>query len=221
MTAERSATAAAARASIDRLVYFSDAVLAIALTLLAIDLPVPDAQNRDALFASLQGDVSAYLAFLVSFLVIAQQWRAHHRLFRYVVDAPAALIAANLLWLLTVILTPFVTKVLWAGNSVHGSDFPYRFDLYAVVQALASLAFLRGAVVIGNEGLLAEGAPDTLLSEARTRSLTLAAVFLFSAGLVFVIGSWAFAAWALLPLALRLFQRNGRSVAPVTRADGS
>lgn len=227
MTVERSATAEAAKTSIDRLMYFSDAVLAIALTLLALDLPVPDSQTREALFTALRGDVSAYLAFLVSFLVIAQQWRAHHRLFRYVVDAPGALVSVNTVWLLTVILTPFVTRLLWAGSGTDGGDFPYRFGLYAVVQALASVTFYRSAVVIGRDGLLAAGTPDTLLPESRSRSLVLAATFLLSAGLVFVVGSWAFVTWALMPLVLRLVHRTRRPAggpaapaAPASRTDG-
>lgn len=202
MRNQRSATPEAASTAADRFMFFSDAVLAIALTLLAVDLPLPTGSSGPAFLASAADQSDAYLAFVVSFLVIAQQWRAHHGLFRYVVDAPQRLVVANTVWLLTIVVTPFATKVLWAGDGVGQGDFPWRFALYALVQAVAALSFVRLGVVIAQDGLLMAGAPADLLATNRARSLVLAVTFLVSIGFAFLVGAWAFVLWGALPVAI-------------------
>ena len=57
----------------DRLILFSDAVVAIAITLLAIDLPLPEGGTVSEFWASVRHDSTHYLAFLISFFVIAAQ----------------------------------------------------------------------------------------------------------------------------------------------------
>jgi hypothetical protein len=64
-------------------VFFSDAVVAIAITLLAIELPVPEGDSTASLLDSLGANSIAYLTFLISFLVIGAHWRSHHQVFRY------------------------------------------------------------------------------------------------------------------------------------------
>jgi hypothetical protein len=68
----------------ERLTFFSDAVVAIAITLLAIDLPVPEGSTLHGFWMSVRNDDGHYAAFLISFLVIAAAWFDHHDLFRYV-----------------------------------------------------------------------------------------------------------------------------------------
>jgi len=67
----------------ERLTFFSDAVVAIAITLLAIDLPVPDGGTVSAFWMSVKHDDGHYAAFLISFAVIAAAWSDHHELFAY------------------------------------------------------------------------------------------------------------------------------------------
>lgn len=211
MQDERSTTPEAAATAADRFMFFSDAVLAIALTLLAIDLPLPTGSSGPAFLTSAGDHVDAYLAFLVSFVVIAQQWRAHHGLFRYVIDAPQRLVLANTVWLLTIVVTPFATTVLWSGDGVGEGDFPWRFSLYAVVQAVAALAFVRLGAVIAQEALLMPGAPAGLLAAHQARSLVLAVTFLASIVFAFLVGPWAFVLWAVLPASLGRIVRRVRS----------
>ncbi|MEP6631049.1 MAG: TMEM175 family protein [Lapillicoccus sp.] len=218
MRTERSATPEAASTAADRFMFFSDAVLAIALTLLAVNLPLPTGGSGPAFLASAAEHSDAYLAFLVSFLVIAQQWRAHHRLFRYLVDAPQPLIVANTVWLLTIVVTPFATTVLWSGDGVGHGDFPWRFTLYAVVQAVAALSFLRFGGVIARDGLLTAGAPADLLAANRTRSIVLATVFLVSIGFAFLVGAWALVLWGILPVATSRIIHRVRHRPEVTAA---
>ena len=107
---------------LDRLINFVDAVVAIAITLLVLPLvEVLRRPPRDLdLTAVLADDAAQFGAFLLSFVVIARLWRAHHRLVEGVGAYDSAFILVNLGWILTVVLLPFATQVL----AVYGADRP-------------------------------------------------------------------------------------------------
>src|SRR6185312_17521797 len=69
-----------------RLVAFSDGVFAIAITLLAFQLRVPDLPpgRGNALGAALRADAGQFVAFVLTFVVVGVYWRGHHRLFHFV-----------------------------------------------------------------------------------------------------------------------------------------
>jgi uncharacterized membrane protein len=119
-------------ASAERLMFFSDAVVAIALTLLALELPVPggienvDSVSISDMISDAGRHLDDYLAFLISFLVIGAHWRIHHRAFRYVREATTPIIRLNMYWLLLIVITPFTTKTLSVGQQNL-----LRFGLYA------------------------------------------------------------------------------------------
>ncbi len=194
---ERSASPEAAKTAIDRLTFFSDAVVAIALTLLAIDLPLPNATTREELFSFVGHALPEYLAFLVSFFVISRFWRGHHRVFRYVSDTTDRLLTANGFWLLAIILMPYATRLIFAGEDVTHSDFPFRFGFYALVVAMAGLSAYAFARVIASQGLLHENAPRVILPRSYAVSLSVAGTFLVSIPFAFLIGPWAFVIWWL------------------------
>ena len=71
--------------ALERIVFFSDAVFAIAATLLALEIRLPETNNNSfssALFALLP----SIPVYALSFVVIAAYWVAHHRLFRLVIE---------------------------------------------------------------------------------------------------------------------------------------
>jgi uncharacterized membrane protein len=120
----------------ERLLLFSDAVAAIAITLLALELPVPTGSNVHQFWVSVRHEDGHYLAFLISFLVIAAAWSHHHDLFKYVRRVDPRLRQLNMGWLLMIILTPFATKLLTSpGHSTIGTH-ALRFGFYALLQAL-------------------------------------------------------------------------------------
>lgn len=197
-----SASEEAAKVSIDRMMFFCDAVVAIAMTLLALDLPVPPSESAADLASFLGDHYSQFLAFLISFFVIAQYWRGHHRVYRYVTDAPPPLVALNVFWLLTVILTPYVTRVIYGGPDISHTDFPWRFGFYALVQACAALTFFLASRYIQRHGLFAPETPPDLLERSYVRNIVLMGVFLVSIPLAFWFYGLAFIAWSLIPVAL-------------------
>jgi uncharacterized membrane protein len=100
---------------LERIVFFSDAVMAIAITLLAIDLKVP-ALSADLAPSQLAGSLLAMaprlMSLLVSFIVIGVYWTSHHRYFTYIKRYNGMLIFLNMVFLFFIILMPFVASLL-------------------------------------------------------------------------------------------------------------
>jgi uncharacterized membrane protein len=93
-----------------RVEFFSDAVFAIAITLLVLDIKVPTREQH--LAAALLHQWPSYLAFLVSFANIGIMWINHHRMFTHIKRCNDVLLLLNLLLLLGVSIVPFPTATL-------------------------------------------------------------------------------------------------------------
>ena len=118
-----------------RILALSDGVFAIAITLLILEIAVP-AITRDAdLPKALLGLWPRYLAYVLSFVVIARFWVTHHLAFQLIGRYDAVLVWLNLLLLMTVSFLPFPTAVLGEHN---GS--PAAAVLYVVAVAIAGTA---------------------------------------------------------------------------------
>jgi uncharacterized membrane protein len=81
---------------LERMILFSDAVFAIAITLLVIEMKVPeiakDVVSEEKLVESLFHLIPKFIGFLVSFFIIGLYWTVHHRLFGFVVNYNQSLI---------------------------------------------------------------------------------------------------------------------------------
>jgi uncharacterized membrane protein len=100
--------------STDRLEYFSDALIAIAATLLAVELPRPRARDLDGttLLQAILNNWPPYVAFLASFLFIGIAWANHHEMFLRIQRTNHNLLMLSLLFLLGIVLFPFGTSLL-------------------------------------------------------------------------------------------------------------
>ena len=90
---------------LDRIVFFSDAVFAIAITILVLDIRVPDIpEGRVA--AELPAQILTlgpkYLSYVISFLVLAVYWQAHHRVSKHIRGYDGTLVWLNFLFLMAV-----------------------------------------------------------------------------------------------------------------------
>lgn len=128
--------------AVDRMTFFSDAVVAIAITLLAIDLPVPTGHTAAEVWSSVRGNAGHYAVFLISFAAIAAAWSHHHAIFRYARRMDARLRQLNTSWLLMIILNPFATKLLTSQGHQTLEAHALRFGFYALLQAVAAALFL-------------------------------------------------------------------------------
>ncbi|MGY0004254.1 TMEM175 family protein [Micromonospora sp. I033] len=125
-----------------RLAAFSDGVFAIVITLLVLDLRVPE-YHEGELLASLGREAPAYLAFVVSFIYIGVLWLNHHALLRLVRGTTLALNWINIAILFGVVIIPFPTAVL-ASALVAGDtdDLRVAVVMYALAAALMSAPWL-------------------------------------------------------------------------------
>ncbi len=193
--------------SAERLIFFSDAVVAIAITLLALALPVPHGQSSPAVFKAMWHDRDAYLAFLISFVVIANHWRSHHGLYRNVGRLDGRIITINMFWLLLIVITPFATKVI-SGNEAVGA----RFTVYAVIQVAIILAFLAMTRHIMSGHLLRPGAPEPASRVDEAALLAVAGMFALSIPVAYATNSqWAFVIWVASVFTARAVRRRWRT----------
>jgi uncharacterized membrane protein len=179
--------------ALERLIYFSDAVFAIALTLLALALPVPQGHSDRALWHSFTSHLGTdYLTFLISFLVIARFWVIHHRFFGRVRGVDRWLIQLNLLYLLWIVVLPFATRVL--GDL---GQYAFGTAVYAITVALVGLSFAALAGYSIRTGLVTP-AVSRERNNAVVGSLVAAVVFLLSVPLALVSPDGAKFFWLLL-----------------------
>jgi len=121
---------------LERLIFFSDAVFAIAITLLALDLRLPgggESPSNAQLLAQLLGLWPKYLAYLVSFLAIGTFWLGHHRRFRFIRRYDRGLLTLNILFLMVIAFVPFPTSVISESGNRTATIF------YALTMILGGL----------------------------------------------------------------------------------
>jgi uncharacterized membrane protein len=116
----------------DRVVFFSDAVFAIAITLLIVDLRVTGPDSASDLHANRY----QILGFVISFAVIGIFWLGHHTMFRYVKAFDRPLILLNLLFLGTIAFLPYPTQLLFTTSDKQKTAVIF----YATCAAAAGLA---------------------------------------------------------------------------------
>lgn len=98
---------------------FSDGVFAIAITLLILEVDVPETAF-DNLWRGIFDQWPSYLAYATSFITIGGLWLAHHGMFRRLQYANTRLMLINLLLLMAVSFLPFPTKLM--AEAIHNSD---------------------------------------------------------------------------------------------------
>jgi uncharacterized membrane protein len=166
---------------IERIVLFSDAVIAIAITLLVLDIKLPDLPEHvdaAALSDALGSIGSKIIAYVVSFLVVGQFWYGHYLRFRSIRRVDLRLIWLNLLFLMCIGFVPFASSVL----SEHPNATSYAlYDGTMAVVALLSAA-LWGYAIAGDR-LVRPGLPPEVRRQSLVGPLMVGGVFIIS-GLV-------------------------------------
>ncbi|NUO60749.1 MAG: DUF1211 domain-containing protein [Hamadaea sp.] len=190
---------------LERVIFFSDAVIAIALTLLAIELPVPSGEDWVHQLKEYLG--SDYVAFLISFAVIATLWFNHHRMFQQIARLTYGMIWLNILGLFAIVLMPFATKVLTGLG-----DHPAGPVFYACVMVLWAVVWILMAQTATRQQLWSEDAPTTAPSNMVFGASALLVAFGLSIPIAFADPDWAtffwISAWPISTVGMRI--RRGR-----------
>jgi uncharacterized membrane protein len=170
----------------ERVVAFTDAVMAVAITLLVLDLKLPDGLRDDQLYSIIPGLAHALWCYALSFVVIGILWMVHHNQFHSIPRVDGVMLWLNLFFLMSVALIPFVTSVL----SDHATPLPtmlYAAVLMASCTMTAAMWWYAGRT----PGLMSPDVPADQRRAGLITPLIVAAVFGTSIGVAYQAGSSA------------------------------
>ncbi|MFO0862750.1 MAG: TMEM175 family protein [Candidatus Saccharibacteria bacterium] len=185
-----------------RIENLTDGVFAIAMTLLVLDLVVPQiggVVSDGVLLEALKGLSSNFISFTLSFIILGLMWSVHTRQFEYITKVNDTLVVLNTARLFIVVLIPFTTSLNGHyPNLIIGQIF-YPLNLFL----LALVTYIQGVYASRHREFYREYS-ETNIRAGQNRSL----VFLIVAGLVCLaiipLGNMAFFGFLLIPLILRL-----------------
>jgi TMEM175 potassium channel family protein len=191
---------------LERLIFFSDAVFAIAITLLVLEirLPVTNEKLTDAqLLNQLLGIWHKYLSFLISFLVIGTFWIGHHRKFRFIKGYDSTLILLNLLMLMLIAFIPFPTSIIGEYSNRTATIF------YAITMTIASLF---SWAIWWHASRNGHHIDSSITAKQRQRQMLLpfatSTIFLLSVGIGFINADLAKFSWLLILFASLYANKN-------------
>jgi uncharacterized membrane protein len=116
---------------LERLVFFCDAVVAIAITLLVFNLKI-DAVHGHLTFTDLGATWQKFVAFFVSFLNVAIFWTIHHSFFSYIKKVNTVLLRYNLYWLFFIVTIPFTASLVSSYFYDTPAIFIYSLNIFLV-----------------------------------------------------------------------------------------
>lgn len=189
----------------ERLVNFTDAVVAIAATLLI--LPVVDAatslgeRNVDNFLRSV---IPEFMMFLLSFVIIANFWLEHHRLFRRIDKFDATLMYANFVWLIGIVVMPVPTALVVNGDGHDQISMAFYIGTMFVISLMQ---FIMNYHVYKNQDLEHGQARNP----NRVLGAFLSALYLALALIIAVtipsIGLWSLTIMFLIPISVIVIRR--------------
>jgi len=194
---------------LERMVLFSDAVFAIAITLLVIEIKVPELHEAtDRLLGiELLHMIPKFIGFFVSFFVIGIYWVAHHRIFGYLNTYSTRLIWMNLFFLLSIVLMPFTTAFY---SEYSAPWFTLPFGIY-----IANICFtgymnyrLWMHITDVKNGLTEVAITPLQRNYGKWRTLTVPAVFLVGLVLAFIAPFFSRFTPMLIPVFMALLSRR-------------
>jgi uncharacterized membrane protein len=192
--------------AMERLVFFSDAVFAIALTILVLDIRLPagvdNAGSRELLVA-LASLWPHYLAFFISFWVVGLSWISHHRKFLHIQRVDFQLLLLNLLMLMMIAFIPFPTAVMSDNVTFTATAF---YALTMILASMSGLALWWHAA--RNHRLIDPGLDRRQIWREASIPLATISIFMISIGIAVTVPGLARISWVLVfPIAFFLRRR--------------
>ena len=198
---------------LERLILFSDAVFAIAITLLVIEIKIPELHDEisdDKLLSELKHLIPKFLGFILSFVFIGLFWTIHHRMFGFVTNYTRRLIFLNLLFLFSIATMPFSNGIYgeFSGTDKVMLATPVIiYNLNIIFTGLVS--FFIWAYICNPKNKVADELPDKAdIRKFKARSLVIPAVFALSLLVTYFNPLAARYVYLLIPVIMRFFRTN-------------
>lgn len=176
-----------------RVVTFSDAVFAIAMTLLVVGIGIPTLTDGDSvseLADALNDDLGSFISFFISFAVIGRYWVAHHEFVARLRGIDRGVIGLNLIYLAFIAFLPFPTGLLGTLFENPLSVATYAVNV-AVVSGMEVLLFRHSR----RAGLFEGDMPDDVYRWGMVLSTSPVIFFLISIPIAFASTSAAVLVW--------------------------
>ena len=201
----------------ERMLAFSDGVVAVAITLLVLDLKVPPlakGKSEADILRDLVEMLPSLSMYFTSFIVIGILWFGHHRKFSYIRRVDRRILWLNLFFLMSVGLVPFVTALLSQnGTRIALILYSGTLAVTSLFSAAISLHAVRGP------DLIDAAVPHGIRRDLILSPLLTAAVFALSVALAFVSQTWArYVLLLLVPASMYAGARVPKASAPATGA---
>lgn len=186
---------------IDRVAFFSDAVIAIAITLTVLEIKIPELGTNATLkqiFAQYnQSIILHFLALAVGFWTIGNLWMRHHALYEYIVNYNEGLIRFNLFFLLSIMLLPISISFVFSANQ----PFHLKFLCYFINLFLCSFTYsLMVFVIFHKKNNFSSLSDKKKIKELKQESYTGTTAFFIATFLLFLNVSWYYLAFLLIPV---------------------
>jgi uncharacterized membrane protein len=201
---------------LERLILFSDAVFAIAITLLIIEIKVPAIHgpglDESTLLSAMFELVPKFIGFFVSFFMIGMYWTRHHTLFGYVTICTPKLMWLNLFFLLSIILMPFSTGIFGEYSTPSSIHLKTPLFVYVLNICFSGLMLFRVWSYVGNpSNNVSDGSLDPLVTKiAKARIAVMVSVFALAIPVSFINSYAARYVPLLIPPIIRVINRRMR-----------
>ena len=127
-----------------RLEAFSDGVLAIIITIMVLEIKVPEGAD----FSSLKHNIPIFISYILSFIYIGIYWNNHHHMLHSMTKVNGKILWANLFLLFWLSLVPFATG--WMGENHFAKA---TLTLYGVILLMAGIAYwVLQNIIISSQG---------------------------------------------------------------------
>jgi len=174
----------------DRVLTFTDGVFAIVITILVLDLKVPDLASGQSLGDSLEEMRPTFVSFVISFLIVGMYWAWHRGTFAQVRYIDTSILWINLLYLLTVSLIPFAASMLG-----EYPDEASALHLYGAVLVAVTLVRILLYWYVGRH-------PGLLWQDSSEKAQRLGIVTAAAPLVVYIVAMVVADAWPTLSLVL-------------------
>jgi uncharacterized membrane protein len=201
---------------LERLILFSDAVFAIAITLLVIEIKIPDIHtdvSDKVLLNELGHLIPKFIGFIMSFMMIGLYWTVHHRMFGFVTSYDNKLLWMNLFFLFFVALMPFSTGFYgeYSGVELFTKQLKLPMTFYVLnFCCMGLMNYLMWVRICNPKHKLADPPIDSMVAaQARARSLVVPLIFLLMIPIAYFIGiMYAVYVPMLIPLAIKFIGKK-------------
>lgn len=183
-----------------------DGIFAIAMTLLVLNLdvpqlvyPLPDATMQNILI----GLGPKLFTYALSFILLAIFWRVNHSQFYHIKRANTTLLWITIMWLLFVGLVPFSTSLTGDYGYLTSAQVFFSINLF-FIGSLSALIWYYAT----ERNLIGDKLSFKEIMNIRRLNLVLPVISLLAIGIAFINPSWSGLSYALIPIILRIIENN-------------